>query len=336
MTFDRRVAPIPTRPLGQSGPIVSCLGLGAMGFSGVYGDARDRESITTIQRAIDLGVTLIDTADIYGDGHNEHLVGRAILGRRDDVVLATKFGGGFNPDGSTGGLGRPEVVRPSLLASLGRLGCDHVDLFYLHRVDRGTPIEETVGAMGRLVDEGLTKWIGLSEASPATIRRAHATFPIAVVQSEYSLLTRDAEAEVLPVLKELGIGFAAYSPLGRGVLSGSLRRPADLPRTDWRATVPRFQGAALDRMIALSDQLAEIARPLGITRSQLALAWLLARPEGVVPLPGTRRLANLNENLAAASTTLADATIAQVDAMFPRGVIPEARYPESSMGRLNL
>jgi aryl-alcohol dehydrogenase-like predicted oxidoreductase len=328
---------LPQRQLGQSGPLVSSIGFGAMGLSGVYGAANDRASIATVQRAMDLGVTLIDTADIYGErGHNELLVGRAIAGRRDEIVLATKFGGGFKPDGTVEGLGRPAIVAPSLEASLRRLQVDYVDIFYLHRVDPATPIEETVGAMGNLVTRGLTRFIGLSEAGPASIKRACAVHPIAVLQSEFSLFTRDPEHEILPMTDELGIGFVAYSPLGRGILSRSIRRASDVALSDWRATVPRFQGPELGRMIALAAELEEIALPLGLTSAQLALAWLLTKGRAVVPLPGTRNVANLEANVRAATALVPADVMRRLELLFPPDVIPADRYPPDSMARVNL
>jgi len=308
-----------------------------MGLSGVYGQANDRASISTVRRAIDLGVTLIDTADVYGArGHNERLIGRAISGRRHEIILATKFGGGFNADGTVGGLGRPEVVAASLEASLGRLKVDHVDIFYLHRVDPATPIEDTVGAMGNLLTRGLTRFIGLSEAGAATIKRAHAVCPITVLQSEYSLFTRDPETEILPLTEELGIGFVAYSPLGRGILSRSIRRARDLAPSDWRATVPRFQGAGLDRMMALAAELEAIALPLGLTSAQLALAWLLGKGRSIVPLPGTRSIANLESNVRSATAVVPVEMIQGLELLFPLDVVPADRYPPDSMVRVNL
>lgn len=328
---------LPQRQLGRGGPRVSPIGFGAMGLSGVYGPANDAASVDTVRRAIDLGVNLIDTADIYGErGHNERLIGSAIAGRRSEVVLATKFGGGANPDGSIEGLGGPGRVAPSLEASLDRLKVDHVDLYYLHRVDPATPIEDTVGAMADLVRRGLTRFIGLSEAGPGTIRRAHATHPITVIQSEYSVLTRDPEAEVLPLTEELGIGFVAYSPLGRGVLSRSIQTTKDLESTDWRRTVPRFQGAALDRMTALATELESIAASLELTGAQLGLAWILAKWPGAVALPGTRRIANLEANLVAATAALPLDVVRRVDELFPPNVVPADRYPPDGIVRVNL
>jgi aryl-alcohol dehydrogenase-like predicted oxidoreductase len=324
------------RRLGALGPVTSAIGFGAMGLSGVYGSADEDEGISTLRRALDLGVTMIDTADIYGDGANERLVGRAITGDRDNVVLATKFGGGVNPDGSWRGLGRPEAVRPALEASLGRLAVDHVDLYYLHRVDPATPIEDTVGAMAELVQAGLVRFIGLSEAGPETIRRAHRVHQITALQTEYSLLTRDAENDVLPVSGELGMGFVAYSPLGRGVLGGAIEHPSDLPATDWRATVPRFQGASLEEMLGLVRAFRGLATELALTPSQLALAWLLSRSPDLVPIPGTRRVRNLEENVSAADVTLDAAVLARLDELLPAGAIGADRYPPGAIERVGL
>src|SRR5713101_1909053 len=295
---------IPARELGRSGLAVSAVGFGAMSLAGVYGPADDAESAKTLRRAIDLGVKLFDTADIYGDGRSERLLGQAIEGRRNEVVVATKFGGGFNPDGSAGGLGRPEKVRPALEASLRRLGTDHVDLYYLHRVDPTTPIEETVGAMAELVDHGLIRHIGLSEASPATLRRAHAVHPVTALQTEYSLFTREPEAEILPTCRELGIGFVPYSPIGRGFLAGRFKTFDDLPEGDWRRNNPRFQGANFTKNLDLVARVEQLAREKGCTPSQLALAWLLAQGEDIVPIPGTKRRRYVEENVGAVSVKL--------------------------------
>lgn len=327
---------LPARELGWSGLTVSAVGYGAMSLAGVYGPADDAESLRTLQRAIDLGVTLFDTADIYGDGRSERLVGQAIEGRRDQLVVATKFGGGVNADGSSGGLGRPDRVRPALEASLRRLGMDHVDLYYLHRVDPATPIEETVGAMAELVGAGLIRHIGLSEVSPATLRRAHATHRVAALQTEYSLFTREPEAELLPLTARLGIGFVAYSPLGRGALASRIQAAADLPPDDWRASVPRFQGEGLRRMMALAREQDKLAHGLGVSSAQLALAWLLAQAGHIVPIPGTRSTANLEENVAAAGVHLSPDVILQLDIAFEVGSIPGDRYPAGSMERVNL
>jgi aryl-alcohol dehydrogenase-like predicted oxidoreductase len=324
------------RRLGARGPITGAIGFGAMPLSGVYGAVSDEEGLATLRKAVDLGVTLIDTADIYGDGHNEQLVGRAVAGHRDTMVVATKFGGGFNKDGSSGGRGRPELVRPAIEASLRRLAMDHVDLFYLHRVDPTTPIEETVGAMADLVAAGLVRFIGLSEAGPQTLRRAHRVHPITALQTEYSLVTRDPEQDVIPVARELGIGFVAYSPLGRGALSGAIGNSSDLPADDWRATVPRFQGANLEGMVGLGEEFRVIAAELTMTPAQLALAWLLYQGPDIVPIPGTRSAGNLELNSLAADITLDAATLSRLDRLFPHGAVRGDRYPPGSIERINL
>jgi aryl-alcohol dehydrogenase-like predicted oxidoreductase len=307
-----------------------------MSLSGVYGSVDEDEGISTLRLALELGVTTIDTADIYGDGANERLVGRAIAGDRENVVLATKFGGGVNPDGSWRGLGRPQAVRPALEASLRRLAVDHVDLYYLHRVDPATPIEDTVGAMADLVEAGLVRYIGLSEAGPETIRRAHTVHPITALQTEYSLITRDAEADVLPVTRELGIGFVAYSPLGRGMLGGAIKHPSDLPANDWRASVPRFQGASLEETLSLMHAFRALAAELALTPSQLALAWLLCQAPDLVPIPGTRRAQNMEENVSAADVTLDTATLSRLDELLPAGALGGDRYPPGSIERVGL
>src|SRR5215468_9725521 len=289
---------IPTRVLGQQGLIVSALGLGCMGMSQSYGPADERESIATIHRAIEIGMFFLDTANVYGDGHNERLVGRAIADRRDKVILATKFGL-KRDDGSLDTSGRPEYVKACCDESLARLGVEYIDLYYQHRVDPGVPIEETVGAMAELVRQGKVRYLGLCEASPATIRRAHAVHPISVLQTEYSLWSRDPEDEQIPTIRELGFGFVAYSPLGRGFLTGQLRRFEDLPPDDWRRHRPRFQGANFQKNLELVDRVKQIAATKQVTPAQLALAWLLAQGEGIVPIPGTKRRKNLEENVAA-------------------------------------
>jgi aryl-alcohol dehydrogenase-like predicted oxidoreductase len=305
------------RQLGKGGLTVSAIGYGAMSIAGVYGAADDAESIATVQRALDLGVTLIDTADIYGGGHSEELVGRAIRGRRDEVVLATKFGGGGN--------GRPEYVRQSIEGSLRRLGVDTVDLYYLHRVDFSTPIEETAGAMAQLVQEGKVRYLGLSEAAPATIRRAHAVHPITALQTEYSLFSREPESDVLPAVRDLGTGFVAYSPLGRGLLTGQITRPQDLPEHDWRRTVPRFQDENLAHNARLVEEVAQIARALHISSAQLVLAWLLHQGQDIVPIPGTRRIANLEANAAAADLALDDDVVQTLSRLTSGGAVAGER-----------
>jgi aryl-alcohol dehydrogenase-like predicted oxidoreductase len=293
------------RTLGQ-GLEVSALGLGCMGMSEFYGTTDEDEAIRTIHRALELGVTFLDTSDMYGPYTNERLVGRAIADRRDGVVLATKFGIVRDPDNprNRGVDGSPEYVRSAIDGSLQRLGVDHVDLYYQHRVDPDTPIEETVGAMKELVDAGKVRHIGLSEASPETIRRAHAVHPVTAVQTEYSLWSRDVEDDVLPTLRELGIGLVAYSPLGRGFLSGAIRSLDDLDENDYRRFSPRFQGENFDRNLALVDRIAELAAEKGVTPSQLALAWVLSQGEDIVPIPGTKRVERLEENVAAADIEL--------------------------------
>jgi len=320
------------RRLGTNGPEVSALGLGCMGMSEFYGSADEGEAVATIRRALDLGVSFLDTADMYGPHTNEQLVGRAIAGRRDDVVLATKFGVQRDPGdpANVGVNGRPEYVRKAIEGSLRRLGVDHVDVYYQHRVDPDVPIEETVGAMGELLSAGKVRHLGLSEAAPATIRRAHAVHPIAALQTEYSLWTRDPEEEILPTVRELGIAFVAYSPLGRGFLSGRIRSPDDLDEGDFRRHAPRFQGENFARNLELVDKVHEIAREKDATPGQLALAWLLAQGEDVVPIPGTKRRPYLEENVAAVEIELSDDDLARLDAVAPHGSAAGARYPDMS------
>ena len=316
------------RRLGGHGLVVSSLGLGCMGMSEFYGALDDAESVATIHRALDLGITLLDTADVYGPHTNERLVGRAIAGRRDAIVLATKFGIMRGPDPKSRGVnGRPEYVRASCDASLQRLGVDHIDLYYQHRVDPNVPIEETVGAMADLVGQGKVRYLGLSEAAPATIRRAHAVHPISALQTEYSLWSREPEAEILPTCRELGIGFVAYSPLGRGFLTGRFRRFEDLPPDDYRRTVPRFQGENFEKNLGLVKRVEEIAREKGCTPAQLALAWLLAQGEDIVPIPGTKQRRRLEENAASTNVTLTAAELRRIAAVAPQGVAAGERYP---------
>ena len=323
------------RKLGSSLQ-VSSIGLGCMGMSEYYGSRDEAESIATIHRALDLGVTLLDTADIYGLGRNEELVGRAIRGRRDQVVVATKFGNMRGEDGSFRGVnGRPEYVRACCEASLRRLGVDTIDLYYQHRVDPQTPIEDTVGAMAQLVREGKVRWLGLSEAAAATVRRAHAVHPIAALQTEYSLWSRDPEDEILPTVRELGIGFVPYSPLGRGFLAGRIRSIDDLEPDDWRRNSPRFQGENFAKNLRILDEVNAIAAAKGCTPSQLALAWVLAQGEDIVPIPGTKHRKYLEENIAAAGIALSAAELDRIDRALPPGVAAGTRYAEPAMQALN-
>ena len=318
------------RKLGAQGLEVSAPGLGCMGMSEFYGATDDAESIATIHRALELGVDFLDTADMYGPFSNERLVGRAIAGRRHEVVLATKFGNVRGEDGSWGGVnGRPEYVRSACEASLARLGVDHIDLYYQHRVDKTVPIEETVGAMATLVGEGKVRYLGLSEASPATIRRAHAVYPITALQTEYSLWSRDPEQEILPVVRELGIGFVAYSPLGRGFLAGRFHSPDDLrDQGDFRYGHPRFEGDNLTSNVELLGRLEEIAHVKGVTPAQLALAWVLHRGTDVVPIPGTKKRRYLEENVGAAAIALSDEELACLDEALPPGACAGQRYAD--------
>jgi aryl-alcohol dehydrogenase-like predicted oxidoreductase len=325
---------LPQRTLGTDSPLtVSALGLGCMGMSEFYGTPDEPAGIATIHRALDLGVTFLDTADMYGPFRNEQLVGKAIAGRRDEVQLATKFGNERRPDGSRVGInGRPEYVRSACDASLQRLGIDHIDLYYQHRVDPNVPIEDTVGAMAELVEAGKVRHLGLSEAAAATIRRAQATHPITALQTEYSLFTRDIEDEILPTLRELGIGLVPYSPLGRGLLTGTITSEAALDENDSRRSpyFPRFQGQALAANLALVDKVREIAEAKGCTPGQLALAWVLAQGEDVVPIPGTKRVKYLEENVGALNVTLTPEDLAALDSAVPRDAVAGARYGDMS------
>jgi aryl-alcohol dehydrogenase-like predicted oxidoreductase len=329
--------PIPQRYLGRTGLRVSALGLGCMGMSEFYGSTDDAESLATLHRALDLGMNFLDTADIYGCGRNEELVGRALRGRRDQAVLATKFGNVRDKDGRWMGVnGRPEYIFQSCDASLRRLGVAHIDLYYQHRVDDKVPIEETVGAMAQLVEQGKVRYIGLSEAGVPTLRRAAAVHPIAALQTEYSLWCRDPEAEILPACRELGIGFVAYSPLGRGFLTGRIRSLNDLEAGDFRRNNPRFQGENLGRNLAIVERISQIAAEKQCTPAQLALAWLLARGDDIIPIAGTRRRKYLDENAAALNVTLTQADMARLDQAAPVGVTAGERYSPEAMKRLNL
>ncbi|GAB2885793.1 aldo/keto reductase [Nocardioides pacificus] len=322
------------RVLGSTSPLtVSTLGLGCMGMSEFYGARDEAEAITTIQRALDLGVTFLDTADMYGPFTNEMLVGKAIAGRRDGVQLATKFGNERLPDGTRLGInGHPDYVRRACDASLQRLGVDHIDLYYQHRVDKTVPIEDTVGAMAELVAAGKVLHLGLSEASVDTIRRAHATHPITALQTEYSLFTRDLEDEILPTIRELGIGLVPYSPLGRGLLTGAITNEEALSEDDSRRTAyfPRFQGEALASNLGLVARITELAQEKGITPGQLALAWVLAQGDDVAPIPGTKRVRYLEENAAAADVTLTADDLTALETAVPRGAVAGARYGDMS------
>jgi len=327
---------LPRRKLGRRGLEASALGLGCMGMSEFYAGRDEAEAVATLHRAIDLGVCMLDTADMYGMGENEALVGRAIGGMRQQVVLATKFGNMRTPDGGFAGVnGRPEYVRQACEASLKRLGVSYIDLYYQHRVDPDVPIEETVGAMAQLVAEGKVHYLGLSEASPETLRRAHAEFPISALQTEYSLWSRDVEDEVLPACRRLGVGFVAYSPLGRGFLTGRFRSIDDLPADDYRRRSPRFQGENFQKNLRLVAEIQAMAAAAGCTPAQLALAWLLAQGEDIVPIPGAKHRRYLEENVEAVQVELSAEDLARIDAMLPPGAAAGERYNDQGMSTLD-
>jgi aryl-alcohol dehydrogenase-like predicted oxidoreductase len=327
---------IQKRRLGKDGPEVSAIGLGCMGMSDFYGAHDDMESIKVIHHALDRGVTFLDTADMYGTGKNEELVGKAIADRRDEVFLATKFGNVRGANGESLGVrGDPDYVRSACEASLNRLGVDTIDLYYQHRVDTKVPIEETVGEMARLKEEGKVRFLGLSEAAPETIRRGHGTHPITAVQTELSLWSRDAEADVLPTVRELGIGYVAYSPLGRGFLTGQFTSPADFGEDDWRRHHPRFQGENFDKNLALVREVEAIAKDKGCTTAQLALAWVLSQGEDVVPIPGTRHIRYLDDNIGALEVELSADDLKRLDAILPPGAAAGDRYHAQGMATIH-
>ena len=324
------------RKLGPNGPEVSAIGLGCMGMSAFYGGADEAQSISVIHRALDLGVTLFDTAEMYGPHTNEALVGKALKDRRDQAFIATKFGINYNADRSRLSTdGSPANVRRAIEGSLKRLGVDHVDLYYLHRVDPDTPIEDTVGAMAELVKEGKVRFLGLSEAAPDTLRKAHATHPITALQTEYSLWSREPEDELFAVTRELGVGFVPYSPLGRGFLSGEIKSVDDLDADDFRRSNPRFMGENFQKNLDLVEAVKAIAADKGVTAAQLALAWVLAQGDDLIPIPGTRRIATLEQNVAATDLVLSSDDLARIDAVFPKGAASGHRYAEAARAALN-
>jgi aryl-alcohol dehydrogenase-like predicted oxidoreductase len=324
------------RRLGKSSLVVSGLGLGCMGMSQSYGEPDDKESIATLNHAIDCGLTFLDTADMYGNGSNEELLAPVLAKRRNEVILATKFGNVRAPDGRYLRVdGRPEYVQSACEASLKRLKISTIDLYYLHRVDKDTPIEETVGAMARLIEQGKVRYLGLSEAAAKTIRRAHATYPITALQSEYSLWTREHEVDIIPTCRELGIGFVPYSPLGRGFLTGQVKS-AEFGPKDFRRISPRFQGENFHKNLQLVERVEKLAAQKGCTPAQLALAWVLAQGEDMVPIPGTKRRKYLDDNLGALNVSLTPADLQQIDGVLPRGAAVGARYPEEFMNRVGI
>ncbi len=324
------------RQLGRSGLEVSAIGLGCMGMSAMYGESDEREAIATIHRAIEIGVDFLDTSDMYGNGHNEELIGRAIADQRDRVILATKFGNIRHPDGTMDVDGRPEYVAAACEASLRRLRVDCVDLYYQHRVDPNVPIEDTVGAMAVLVKQGKAKYLGLSEAAPATIGRAHAVHPIAALQTEYSLWTREAETQILPTCRELGIGYVAYAPLGRGFLGGKIHDPDSLDASDHRRRMPRYQPENFARNLKLLQTLEELGLVKGCTPAQIALAWVLAQGIDIIPIPGTKRVSYLEENAKAAEISLSTEELGRLNHAFPPGAAAGERYPAAMLKRVGI
>jgi len=320
------------RRLGRNGPAVSAIGLGCMGMSEFYGETDEAESLATLERALELGINFLDTADVYGPYKNEELLGKFLKGKRDRVVLATKFGIVRGPDPSSRGVsGKPEYVKSGCDASLRRLGTDHIDLYYQHRVDPNTPIEDTVGALAQLISAGKVRYIGLSEAKPDTIRRAHAVHPLSALQTEYSLFSRDPETELIPLTRDLGIAFVAYSPLGRGLITGSIQKREDLSADDWRRTSPRFDDQALRQNLEYVHRVESIAAQKSVTPSQLALAWLLAQGDDIIPIPGTKRRKYLEQNVAAVSISLSPDEVNQLSTAVPQGAIEGDRYAKEMM-----